>query len=387
VSFFLRPYASRKWWIYVFDIGWLVLILKLAVEEGRELIKHWRQLGLIAGTRIYMNFSNFLDWLSIVYSFVLVGLWLIQLVRLNDLEATMKKGEPTQIGTFPNDALRKEFFDQVDDIVSQRVMFRIFVAVYPFVIVSRFFKAFASQPRLALVTNTLVKASTDIFHFLIVFGVVFIIFTLSALLLFGQEEEDFANFARSTNTVFRIMLGDFDWDALHEPGRPQAYVWFWCFQWVVNLVMLNMLLAIVMSVYSDVKASIGKAETLWSQSLEIYRRTREVQLGNAVPLRRVLQLLDPTDLTNEDEDLVEAAPVRVEILVSEYGVSEHQALYILLDALKFHELEKSSDDQLRDMKRIRRIETKVIQMHRSMDALRMRETSREVPCDAGNFIL
>mmetsp|Transcript_45779 Transcript_45779/g.88046 ORF Transcript_45779/g.88046 Transcript_45779/m.88046 type:complete len:868 (-) Transcript_45779:31-2634(-) len=381
VSFFLGPYTNP--WNYVFDIVWLALVVKLSLEEGWELIKHWRQLGLIVGTTNYMTFVNFVDWISIVYSFVLVGLWNDQLRRLGDLEATMKKGQPMEIGTFPHNSIRQEFFDQVDDIVDQTRLFRNFLVAYPFVIVSRFFKAFASQPRLATVANTMVQASTDIFHFLVVVGIVFIIFTLSALLLWGEELEEFVSFSRASNTVFRIMLGDFDWSALHiSGGRPTAYIWFWSFQWLVNLIMLNMLLAIVMSVYGDVKSHIGKSKTLWSQSYEIYRRYREVQRGHAMPLRRVLQRVDSRDSCRE--------AVRLVSLVCSHGVAEHQALHILMEAHKFQEAEKMAEENLRDIKRIRRIDTKVTQMHRSLARSRRWTSSVEpsdVPMDAGNFNL
>jgi len=364
VSFFVHPYV--EWYDFFFDIAWMLMILKLFYEESKELLAHWCQLGFCKGTIEYMDFVNLIDWTSILYAFVLVGVNIAQLVRLNDLAVMLKTGDPTLPGTFGNGLQRLDFFEHVDDIVGNTLMIRTMLAVYPFIIVSRFFKAFASQPRLAMVTNTLVSAANDIFHFVVVFATVFTVYTISAIILWGQEEEDFANFGRAFHTVFRIMLGDFEWEELREVGRPQAYIWFWSFQWLVVLIMLNMLLAIIMDVYTEVKEHVGRAETLWSQSYEIYKRAKNVRRGKAKSLKVILKSLDPTDL-DEDDGTGEDPMVRIETLVEEHGVNDKQALDVLLESWKLHETELMADRHSHGRKSLRRIDSRVTQMHSFLD--------------------
>jgi len=224
------------------------------------------------------------------------------------------------------------------------------------------------------VTNTLVAAGNDIFHFVVVFGTVFIVYAISAIILWGQEEEDFANFGRAMHTIFRIMLGDFEWEELREVGRPQAYLWFWTFQWLVVLIMLNMLLAIIMDVYTEVKSHIGRAETLWSQSHEIYRRWRNVRTGRAKSLKYILKMLDPTDLDEDDGEGTEDLPVRIETLVDEHDVKEQQALDLLMESWMLHEVEMMHDRHSHGRKSLQRIDTRVTQMHAFLD--RYLHTSR-----------
>merc|ERR1719158_781706 len=113
------------------------------------------------------------------------------------------------------------------------------------------------------------------------------------MILWGQEQDDFTNFGRASNAVFRIMLGDYDWDELTRVGRQQAGLWFWAFTWLVNLIMLNMLLAIVMDVYAEVKGQISKdAETMWSQASEIATRWWDVRRGRQVSLGVLLDALE-----------------------------------------------------------------------------------------------
>merc|ERR1719487_1514337 len=130
-----------------------------------------------------------------------------------------------------------------------------------------------------MVTKTLASAANDIAHFGVVFTTVFCIYALSGMILFGQELFEYANFGRSLNTCWRILLGDFDWERMNDVGRLEAGIWFWTFTILVLQVMLNMLLAVIMDVYTEVKSSIGEAETLLSQSIEIFERFRARRRG------------------------------------------------------------------------------------------------------------
>lgn len=71
---------------------------------------------------------------------------------------------------------------------------------------------------------------------------------------------------------------------------------------MLMLIMLNMLLAIVMDFYTEVKASVGNAETLYSQSMELWKRFKVERQKQRLPLSTVLWVLDPTDLDADDEE-------------------------------------------------------------------------------------
>merc|ERR1712039_720822 len=121
-------------------------------------------------------------------------------------------------------------------------------------------------------------------------------------MLFGEELLQFANFGRSFTSVFRIMLGDFDWDSMAVVGRMEAGLWFWTFMLLVNLIMLNMLLAIIMDVYTQVKGGIGdEAQTVFRQVIDMFARAREEQAKRQLPLSQILQVLDPTTLDVADD--------------------------------------------------------------------------------------
>lgn len=368
-SFWLNPYSSPV--LYVIDIIWLLLTFKLFLEESWEIFKHVKQLGCAKGIYEYIDVSNFVDWVSIMYAVSLIIMWVIYVGRLGEITDLMKQGNPALVGTWADASIREQFYIKVHAVTQYTIVLRVCLACYPFVIVSRFFKAFSAQARLAMVTETLTQAAVDIFHFAVVFGCVFLVYTLSAMILWGGEKEYFSNFARAFNSVFRLMLGDFDWEEMHDVGRAPAVLWFWTFTWLVNLIMLNMLLAIIMDVYTDVKSGVGEAPTLWAQAAEIYYREKMVRQGKHMRLSTVLDLLDPTALDEDDGDEEdENTLIRVETLSNDYGVKINQAEEILLEAevLQRKEVKKENIHQLSEHRTMIRIENKVVQMHRFLEA-------------------
>lgn len=161
------------------------------------------------------------------------------------------------------------------------------LCLYPMIVMLRLFKSFAAQPRLAVVTATLTTAGQDMVHFFIVFTSVYICMAVNGVLLFGQDLEDFSTFDRSFHTCFRAMFGDWDWDAMQEVGRILAGIWFWIFMLVMVVILLNMLLAILMDAYGEVKQHAGNAVTLQRQISEMIRRRKMFKRGERVRLNDI----------------------------------------------------------------------------------------------------
>merc|ERR1719464_720228 len=107
VSFNLSPY--RWWYCILVDILWALLTLKLFFEEGIEVLRHWKQLGIAKGTKVYMTFSNAVDWVSILYAFAVAIFWLLHVQLLETLKQHLKKSSLDQIGSFDNEKDRTDF--------------------------------------------------------------------------------------------------------------------------------------------------------------------------------------------------------------------------------------------------------------------------------------
>mmetsp|Transcript_30314 Transcript_30314/g.77051 ORF Transcript_30314/g.77051 Transcript_30314/m.77051 type:complete len:982 (-) Transcript_30314:152-3097(-) len=372
VSFPMTSYHNV--WCYIWDGVWSLMILKICIEETRELVKHWRIFGFSKGNRLYWCLENCVDWLNVAYFLFIALLWSLHMYKVAELRVYLDQAEVGVIGSWQNPQTRVDFYDVVGNMVLDLEFRRGVLACYPFIIVSRFFKAYSAQPRLALVTNTLSRAALDLVHFGLVFMSVFLLFTVSATLLFGRDVGEFATMERSLNSCFRCLLGDFEWDDMKETGRISAAIWFWSFTWLVNLVMLNMLLAIVMDVYTEVKGSIGSdAETLWSQASEVYRRRRQRLAGDRVSLNYVLECIEPNSFSAKGacDDESNNTYIHVAQLVEMVpGIKEKQAMRVLLASeIRRRAMEHESQSISEAMVDIQRIDAKVQQLYESFDTI------------------
>ncbi|CAK0892018.1 unnamed protein product [Prorocentrum cordatum] len=324
------PRAARYQWF--FDFGWLFWVGKIIVDEGRELFMQMRHDGCYAGFKNYMGLGNFIDWMNVFYAITISVVWLVHCSSLTEFRSLLTQADPDMPGSFATEAQREEFYTMALSLVYQSMVLRRVVAFYPFVVVSRFLKVFSYQPRLALVTSTLGQASTDIIHFGVVFMVVFAVYTVSGMMLFGQELANFAGLDRATNSVFQILLGEFDYDEMVQVGRLDTVLWFVSFMLLVVNIMLNMLLAIILDRYTEVKGGLGdQCETLWSQAFELYSRWRRVRTGKDMRLSQILDMLDPDVSEREQEEsqeiqrlsnLDQRAPDHYEVLGISRGDSE-----------------------------------------------------------------
>ena len=133
----------------------------------------------------------------------------------------------------------------------------------------RLFKAFDAQPRLALVTRILESAAVDIAHFGIVFFAIFSTYAVMGTALFGRDITEFSTLLRAFDSCFPIMIGRFDMNDLRGTGSIMSGLWFWSFQILVILVMLNMLLAFVIDAYSETKGRNTTSDTLFFQAYDM----------------------------------------------------------------------------------------------------------------------
>mmetsp|Transcript_26638 Transcript_26638/g.68803 ORF Transcript_26638/g.68803 Transcript_26638/m.68803 type:complete len:407 (-) Transcript_26638:41-1261(-) len=236
-----------------------------------------------------MNFWNVVDWVSILGSIPVLTSWFMfdaSVYAVNDaVTSVIQQGQMYDVDEL------NSLYSLVDDVNWNAKLQRYWFCMYPLIVMLRLFKSFHAQPRLALVTRTLVQCSVDVAHFGLVLSVISITYCVGGICLFGQDLDNYANFPRSLHSTFRMILGDTNWDDLAMVGEVPAGAYYWTFNVLLATIMLNMLLAIIMDTYSKVKDSIGdNAETLISQGHEIVNRYRLVKAGNLVRMSKVYEV-------------------------------------------------------------------------------------------------
>ncbi|XP_029377218.1 polycystic kidney disease 2-like 1 protein isoform X2 [Echeneis naucrates] len=119
------------------------------------------------------------------------------------------------------------------------------------------FKYISFNKTMTQLSSTLGRCAKDILGFAIMFFIVFFAYAQLGYLLFGTEVESFSTFVKCIFTQFRIILGDFDFDAIDRANRVLGPIYFVTYVFFVFFVLLNMFLAIINDTYSEVKEELS----------------------------------------------------------------------------------------------------------------------------------
>jgi len=134
---------------------------------------------------------------------------------------------------------------------------------YLILLMFRFFMAYRAQPRLAVVTRTLGAVVVDIGHFLVVFLPTFFAYAIAGNIVFGRRMAEFSTLLSSFGQCFRILIeNEYQWQRLSAEHYWTAAMWVWTFLLLVVLLMLNMVLAIVLDVYNQIRQDASSSESL-----------------------------------------------------------------------------------------------------------------------------
>lgn len=156
-----------------------------------------------------------------------------------------------------------------EDILSLRLL----AANYTLILTFRFFANFRAQPQLAIITKTLGALIVEIIHFIVVFIPAFLIYVTSATLLFGRKIEDVSTFQGSLGYIFRMAQeGEFDWESMQEENYWSSAIWVWSFVVFVNMLLINLLIAIILDTYKEVQRNQDSKEAVWNTLYQFCNR-------------------------------------------------------------------------------------------------------------------
>jgi len=118
---------------------------------------------------------------------------------------------------------------------------------------------FSAHPRMGVLTATVAKAMNNILHFLLLFGVLFLMLAFMAHWMLADHITEFATFGSTVSAQGRMIYGEF----IYAPGASDLYgqytVMYWVyactFMMVMFFTLLNFFLAILVDSFGDVKQS------------------------------------------------------------------------------------------------------------------------------------
>lgn len=117
-----------------------------------------------------------------------------------------------------------------------------------------------SHPRVAVLTQTLIKACDDIVHFIMLFLLIFLTFAFIGHWSFAPVAPGFETLLVACLTQFQMLVGEFPWDSMRGLAATDfmlLQVYTLLFTLFTFFVLLNFFLAIVVDSFTKVKEEVS----------------------------------------------------------------------------------------------------------------------------------
>ncbi|XP_069913500.1 polycystin-2-like protein 1 isoform X1 [Oryctolagus cuniculus] len=217
------------------EVVFCIFIIYYVVEEILELHIH--------RLRYLHSIWNVLDLLVILLSIMAVGFHVFRTLEVNRLMGKLLQ-QPNTYADFEFLAFWQTQYNNMN-------------AVNLFFAWIKVFKYISFNKTMTQLSSTLARCAKDILGFAVMFFIVFFAYAQLGYLLFGTQVENFSTFIKCIFTQFRIILGDFDYNAIDNANRILGPVYFVTYVFFVFFVLLNMFLAIINDTYSEVKEELA----------------------------------------------------------------------------------------------------------------------------------
>ncbi|XP_020646855.3 polycystin-2-like protein 1 [Pogona vitticeps] len=231
----LRYVSTWDFFIVACEIVFCVFIFYYIVEEILELRIHKLQ--------YFKSIWNILDIVVILLSIVAIGFHIFRTIEVNRLMGQLLRN-PSIYADFEFLAFWQTQYNNMN-------------AVNLFFAWIKIFKYISFNKTMTQLSSTLARCAKDILGFAIMFFIVFFAYAQLGYLLFGTQVENFSTFIKCIFTQFRIILGDFDYNAIDNANRILGPIYFVTYVFFVFFVLLNMFLAIINDTYSEVKEELS----------------------------------------------------------------------------------------------------------------------------------
>lgn len=122
------------------------------------------------------------------------------------------------------------------------------------------FKYISFNKTMTQLQSTLSKCAKDLAGFAVMFFIIFLAFAQLGYLLFGNQLAEYSSFSESIFTLYRTILGDFNFPGLQQANRILGPAFFILYIFFIFFILLNMFLAIINDTYSEVKSDFEEQQ-------------------------------------------------------------------------------------------------------------------------------
>ena len=113
-----------------------------------------------------------------------------------------------------------------------------------------------------IISQTVALSANDMFHFMILFFLIFLGFCAMSVILFGSHLSGYADFGRVTQTMAKMITGNIDYASIWSINPLMASIMLWAYVLIIVFVMVNIFLAILIDAYAEAKGASADATSI-----------------------------------------------------------------------------------------------------------------------------
>ena len=265
------------------------------------------------GCRAFFNDAwNTADVITIGFSFLTIGLWLAKLLIVGEMTKMIAR-------TKGNEFVPIERSQKINMYYDYAVSITVFTSILKFCRLLSFQKAFKQIA--ATIRLCFIGLSTFVVEFVIVFGS----FCCFFFFILGSELKNFYTFTFTIQNTIAMSIGKFNFGALRAASETAAWIFF-VFSIVVNMILINMMMAIINMAFEDIKAQGDTFKNKFEIMEYVKRSTRELS-GVRMAVRDLPRYKNAKDGSEEEDQAYDASQKEEEKTVSgEFSEKTNQLL-------------------------------------------------------------
>uniref|UniRef100_A0A1I8HM33 EF-hand domain-containing protein n=2 Tax=Macrostomum lignano TaxID=282301 RepID=A0A1I8HM33_9PLAT len=306
----LRYVEPKDYFVLVCEGIFMLFICYYIVEEVIEIKRNKLD--------YFKTFWNWLDIIVILVSLICGGFNVYRTVTVGRKLQELLQDE----SRFPD----FDFLSYWQQQFNNAIAFTLFLAWV------KFFKYISFNKTMTQLSSTLSACAKDLMGFAVMFFIVFFAFAQLGYLIFGTQIKDFREFHHSVFTLFRIILGDFDFHQLESANRVLGPLFFLLYVFFVFFVLINMFLAIINDTYSEVKTDLANQPNEFEMADYFKERASKMLQKLNLKQEKILDIqsaLKTADMNNDKQ--LDFEEWRSELKARGYADGEIEALFSKYD--------------------------------------------------------
>jgi len=272
--------------VIVVDVIWMLLTCFILFAQMQEVAD---RKGMPCGTRCCGRFWLLTEWIFILMALGVLSMFLVYALGVATIRNHMvltpialaevvKDDKPITPGyeddfaalarsqALADDGRLAQLQEDLSLLVNVRLYNRLGMFYYVAMILFRFFRGFAGQPRIAAIGKTISSAFSDLVHAMLIVFVAFMNLSLGGNILFGRELKAWSTWTDSWTTTLGIIFGNGDIGAMRDLAPMSTTIWMCIYVICMVIMLLNMITAILVDHHKEVRSKGGRAmQTLPSQ--------------------------------------------------------------------------------------------------------------------------